>query len=548
VRPRPSHCKLIRVLPSDALAAAVPPAPSPTERTRAQDRLLLAVSLAAVAVPFLAVRLPPIADLPQQVAQIRLLADAWGDPAGPWAIDGFGPNRLAYLVLGGSWALVGPRDAGRLAMLAIGIGWVAAAHLIARRRGRSSAAAVLASILFFNHATYWGFYAFALGAPIFAGWVHLTDRLPARLSWRARGALLAGALLLFLAHALWFAAGLAWLGLSALPRGGVRPAFARLATVAPVIACAALWAGGLGGTAFDAARIPPVWETGLLDRVDPRWLAQATLGGLRGRVEGIALLGLALWGVAGALGALWRRRAGRAATAREGGLDGTLLLAAALLVAATLLLPSKTASTIGFAQRWMPMAAFLALLALPAPALPRRAAVAAVSAAALLFAGLTGRAWRTFEQVELAGLEESVAAVAPWERVLGLDFVKKSPTVRGRPFLQAFAWAQVLHGSPLAFTFAEFPSSLVQRARPAPEPWTPNLVWYAERVRREDLRWFDVVLVNADAAAHARIASELALLPVTTGSGRWRLYRTAASAPTRPSTPGFLARHSVCSP
>jgi hypothetical protein len=120
--------------------------------------------------------------------------------------------------------------------------------------------------------------------------------------------------------------------------------------------------------------------------------------------------------------------------------------------------------------------------------------------------------------------------------------------VRGRPFLQTFAWAQVLHGSPLAFTFAVFPSSLVRTPKAAPAPWTPNLEWYAERVRREDLGWFDVVLVNAaDDAAHARLAASLALTPVTR-SGRFRLYRTPPPPPPPPWSPTFLARHSVCAP
>jgi hypothetical protein len=186
------------------------------------------------------------------------------------------------------------------------------------------------------------------------------------------------------------------------------------------------------------------------------------------------------------------------------------------------------------------------VLALPAPALPRRAAAALASAGALLFAGATGAAWRTFERVELEGLEPSLARIGPTDRVLGLDLVKTSPAVRGRPFLQTFAWAQVLHGSPLAFSFAVFPSSLVQTPKAAPDPWTPNLVWYAERARREDLGWFDVVLVNAaDDAAHAQVAQSLSLAPVT-AAGRWRLYRTPPPAP--PWSPTFLARHSVCAP
>jgi hypothetical protein len=536
------------VLPTDPIPASLAGERLSGGRAHSQDRVLLAVSLAAIALPFLLVHFPPIADLPQQVAQLQLFASTWRDPSSSYVVDGLGPNRLVYVLLAAGWALAGPRHAGQLAMVAIGALWALAAHGLARRRGRSAAAAVIASALFFNHATYWGFYAFALGAPLFAVWVHLGDRLPARLSWRAGAALLCGAILLFLAHALWFAAGMVWLASAALARHGVRAALLRAAAVAPAVAVAAIWWGGLGGTAFDATRIPPVWETGLLDRVRPAWLAQAALGGLRGRTEAVVLGVLAIWSIAGGARALscWRRA--RGAAAPESRVDGALLLAAVLLFLAALVLPSKTASTILFAQRWMPPALFLAVLALPAPALPRRAAAALASAGVLAFAVLTGAAWRTFERVELAGLEESLEVIGPSERVLGLDLVKTSPTVRGRPFLQTFAWAQVLHGSPLAFTFAVFPSSLVRTPKAAPAPWTPNLEWYAERVRREDLGWFDVVLVNAaDDAAHARLAASLALTPVTR-SGRFRLYRTPPPPPPPPWSPTFLARHSVCAP
>jgi hypothetical protein len=539
------------VLPTDSTPTSAALARQGGRRAHSHDRVLLAVSLAAVALPFLLVRFPPIADLPQQVAQLQLLASTWRDPSSPYVVDGLGPNRLVYVLLAGGWAVAGPRHAGQLAMVAIGALWALAAHGLARRRGRSMAAAVIASALFFNHATYWGFYAFALGAPLFAVWVHLGDRLPARLSWRGGAALLCGAILLFLAHALWFAAGMAWLASAALARHGVRAALARAAAVAPAVVVAALWWGSLGGTAFDATRIPPVWETGLLDRVRPAWLAQAALGGLRGRTEAVALGVLAIWFIAGGARALslpCARDPPRLAAAPESRVDGALLLAAVLLFLAALVLPSKTASTILFAQRWMPPALFLAVLALPAPALPRRAAAALASAGVLAFAGLTGAEWRTFERVELAGLEESLEAIGPSERVLGLDLVKTSPTVRGRPFLQTFAWAQVLHGSPLAFSFAVFPSSLVRNPKAAPPPWTPNLEWYAERVRREDLGWFDVVLVNAaDDPAHARLAASLALTPVTQ-SGRFRLYRTPPPPPTPPWSPTFLARHSMCAP
>jgi hypothetical protein len=505
-------------------------------RSVARDATLAAVSLAALALPFLAVRDPPIADLPQQVAQIRLFAESWTEASAVYRVQWSNPNRLSYLLLGGSWLAVGPREAGRVAMLAIGALWIAAAHVIARRRGRPAEAAVLASLVFFNHTTYWGFYSFSCGLPLFVLFVDLTDRLPARSSWADRGKLLGATLLLFLTHALWFAAGLAWLALSALVFKGPRATVSRLLTVSPLVAWAVAWTRTLGGTPFDA---PPVWKDVEL-RYRAEWLVDATLGGLRGDAEeALAKLFLA-WVVVGVVVAALRRLRPRpeadavvgasrpAAAGSPERWDGTLLLAAAMLVAGAAILPNKTHGTIRFAERWMPMAAFFALLAAPTAPWLRRIAAPAVAAVALAYSAFTAGAWQQFERRELAGLHESVAALPSGPTVLGLDLVKESDVVRGRPFLQTFAWSQVLHGGDVHFSFARFPSSLVGLRDPKREPWTPNLVWYGERARPSDVSHFDYVLVNAaDDGVHAAAAARLNLSAVTE-RGRWRLYRPGA--------------------
>src|SRR4026209_535559 len=120
-----------------------------------------------VALPFLLVRFPPITDLPQHVAQVRLFQEAWQDPSGPYRIQWLTPYSLQYLVLAGAWAIAGPAAAGRVGMLMVGVLWVTTFHLIAYRRNRPVAAAALASALFFTKTTYWGFYGFAVGWPIF---------------------------------------------------------------------------------------------------------------------------------------------------------------------------------------------------------------------------------------------------------------------------------------------------------------------------------------------------------------------------------------------
>src|SRR2546426_10114094 len=107
-----------------------------SEDTRALRSLLALLCCACVTIPFLSVHFPPIADLPQQVAQIRLFLETLHNADGPYRIQWFTPYSLSYSLLGISWALAGPESAGRIAMLAIGVLWTVGAHTLAAQRGR----------------------------------------------------------------------------------------------------------------------------------------------------------------------------------------------------------------------------------------------------------------------------------------------------------------------------------------------------------------------------------------------------------------------------
>jgi hypothetical protein len=84
-----------------------------------------------VALPFLAVTFPPITDLPQHVAQVRLLFDALGDPGSPYRVQWLTPYSLVYGVLALAWVLVEPIAggvaAGRLGMLVVALARAGAA-------------------------------------------------------------------------------------------------------------------------------------------------------------------------------------------------------------------------------------------------------------------------------------------------------------------------------------------------------------------------------------------------------------------------------------
>lgn len=481
-----------------------------------------------VALPFLVVTFPPITDLPQQTAQVRLFLDAVTNPDSPYRVQWTTPNGLAWAPFGLAWVVLPPVAAGRVGMLLLALLWVGAVGALARWRRRSAAAAVLAAVFVFHHALYWGFAGFVAGFPIFALWLTVTGRDPGDRSAAVDMALhLGGALLLYFTHALWFAAGLLWLGIFALASRAWRrpgPWLGRSLAVLPVGVLALVWFVGVQETPFST---PPLWRHLPWERLAPERLLEASLGGLRGPLEAI-VFALVLGWIALALGAAWRSgRLGRST-------DRRLLGVALFFFALYLVLPDKYTNTILFAQRWLPPA--LACLVLAVPPLPVRPVLRRVLALGILAAFCLGTAtvWMEVEARELAGLEKALAALPaePPPKVLGLAFDRESPRLDGVPFLQTFAWAQVLRGGELNFSFALFPSSLVVYDPVPARPWTEGLEWYPDRVRREDFPYFTHVLMGAsDDDVHRFLAGAPELEPVTS-RGVWRLYRVREAGVT----------------
>lgn len=481
------------------------------------ERLVPAAACCAlVAAPFLVVDFPPVTDLPQHVAQIRLFMEAMRDPTSGYTIQWFTPYSLVYGLLGAAWAVCRPAAAGRAATLVLVVLSVAAVHWLAARRNRPVAAAVLASVVVFNHTLYWGFLSFVVGWLPFIVWLELTTRNSAGPFGRADALrYCAAALLLYVSHALWFALGLLWLLLvSVTHRVPLASTVRRLVAVAPIVLAAAAWYPQLASAGFVS---PPVWVQTPTGRLSFSWLINATLGGLNGPAESLMLLVLVGW----IAGSLWLDGDGLRTL-----VDRDLLCAGVLCWTLALLLPDKYMNTIQFGARWMPAGAVLLLLAVPAPRMAPRLQPLFAMVAVSVFCLTTARAWKHFEERELSGLPEALAALPERPRVLGLDFVKQSSIIRERPFLQIFAYAQVLRGGSLNFSFAGFAPSLVVYREPLPVAWTIGLEWFAEQVRKEDLRHFDYALVNATDRGHAAFAAAMGLSRREDGP-RWRLYRIA---------------------
>jgi prepilin-type processing-associated H-X9-DG protein len=469
------------------------------------------------------VRFPPITDLPQHVAQVRLFQEAWQDPSGPYRIQWLTPYSLQYLLLAGAWAIAGPAAAGRVGMLMVGLLWVTTFHLIAYVRRRPPAGAALASTLFFTKTTYWGFYGFAIGWPLFALWLLLTTgrrRDDAR--WFDALLALGIGVLLYVVHVLWLGAAVLWLAVSTVVlRVPIRATLMRALGLAPVLIVTAIWYPRLSAGGFTS---PTVWIVTPTGRLSFNWLVNGLFGGLRGPIEfGIVAI-LALWAL---LACVQHRTSLRAV------LDVGLLTAAAIFFAFALILPDKHSNTILFSLRWLPIAGALALLACP-PVRARGIVTRLVPLCVLaLLSFATISSWRQFESEEMSGLAESLATLPQQPRVIGLDFVKYSEFVMDRPFLQTFAYAQVLHGGRLNFSFADFVPSPVVFRDFGHRRWTLGLEWFPERVQASDLAFFDYALVNGNEAVHERF-SRLFGVPGVTGQGRWRLYRLQPNPGAKP--------------
>ena len=493
--------------------------------TRSEDgrtlRIVLAlVTAGAVALPFVVVRFPPSTDLPQHLAQFRLLLDTVGNPQSPYRIQWLTPYSLVYGVLGIAWACGGPLAAGRLVLLTLGLLSAAATHLLAAQRRRPPEAAVLASLLFFSPILYWGFVSFAMGWPAFLLWLIVTTRAPLeRFSWPRAGALLGCAVLLYVSHALWFAAGVIWLLLHGIVfRLPWRAVAWRVASITPILAGATIWYPHLAASGFVSAT---EWTTTPIGRLSFSWLADTGAGGLRGATKYGVLGAFIGWITLSA----WQRR-----HAFWNLVDGELLLAGALCAACALLLPDKYMNTIEFAERWTPAALALLLLAVPAPAVTPSLLRAGMCAVAAVFSLSTTMAWNRFERSELSGLQEALDALPDSPRLVELDLIQQSAIVEKRPFVHLYAYAQALHGGTLYFSFAAFaPMPVIFKELRNP-PWAAGKEWGAEPEDLADLRFFDFVIVGGDAELQERYRAMASLTPVT-HDGVWRLYRTQPRAP-----------------
>ncbi len=469
------------------------------------------------AVPIVLTPFPPTTDLPQHLNQVILATAHAGDGAGPYAVLWGAPNTLVYGFIFLLERVFSPEFLGRAVLLFLTAAWIFAIFFTAVRRKRPAEGAVLAALFLFNISFYWGFLNFLAGFPVFIAWFFLTARKEAHPPAWWYAAVMVASFFLYFGHVLWFIAGAAWFGLTSLLRRlPLRSLVLRAATLIPAGLFSLFWYRKFA--VFQAAsdlNLAPEWINRPFEKPFTLWFRSVAFGGGTGRLETFLFFFLLAW--AGLSLATrrqeWRRR-----------VDADLASAAGLFFAIAFFAPDTFRNTIYFSGRWAAVSFILAVLSLPAPRIKPALRRTAAWGAVLVFYLVTTLHWAGYETTELTGLEESLAGIPRASRVLGLDYVKTSRYFAHRPFLQLYSYAHVSRGAELGFSFARHSTGLVAFRRKQPNPWTPKLDWYAERVKESDLAYFDYVLVNGRPYDHDHRLPRRRLSAVTT-TGRWRLYR-----------------------
>src|SRR5690606_3639184 len=170
--------------------------------------------------------------------------------------------------------------------------------------------------------------------------------------------------------------------------------------------------------------------------------------------------------------------------------------------------------------RFVLLALLLVPLCLPTLGRARGGLVFAATAALSLYAsyGVTGR-FEAFARDEIGDFDEAIAEIPEGSRTAALVFDRGSEQVRFSPFLHAGAMLQAGRGGAVMFTFVDFPQSPVRfrdEARPPRVP--PRWEWTPERVRPEELGYYDYVLVRGGPGAIAGSAR----FELVFDGARWR--------------------------
>ncbi|MEM1009286.1 MAG: hypothetical protein AAGJ35_09800, partial [Myxococcota bacterium] len=396
---------------------------------------------------------------------------------------------------------------------------------------------------------YWGFLNFLLGWPLFLLWFLWLERSESQRPWWFEWSTSLGLLvLLYTAHILWFGvAGLWWLCASVVRmlrreyrdwRRLLREGLCFMLLSFPIL----LWWPFLQqrrmliNTKFSMFWMNLTWKK----------VEISVFGALRGVYEQWVLLGIfgiLIVGVIMGLLQKWNTPKRSITT----WIDVPSLRLGAMLLLVVLCVPDGYRNIKAFAGRWLPFVLLAWVWACAAWRVPcvesavqsrgRGSPIDAVLRWSRWIFGVlwmlmatgfwwqTRISWQRFEQQELQGLSLVLRRLPPQPRVLGLDFLPVSQHLLvGRVFLHMSAYAQVLHGGRLAYSFAELPSSLVVFRDPQKYSRFERILWNPFALRRSHLNAFTHVIIHARAPQQQALRMAYQLEP-RSPPALWRLYR-----------------------
>ena len=485
-------------------------------------------SMAALSLlPLLIVKYPPMVDLPQHAAQIRLWQDL-DDHADTHKLNPLTPYLATYLA-GRALAEVFPIRAAMKVLVAVLILALplALVHLLVRTGG-DRWWALLGFPLSYSFCFYWGLLNFLAAAPL--GIVLVTLALDLRRSFDGgrhglgREVVLALlALALLATHGLVCAFALLVAGTATLlAAGSVRTAVLRQLAFLPA-AAGGLWWYLATRSAEEQTSKPFTW--------DFRWSRFAELpgtllgdpGGRQAALFGAAMLVLVLL-------ALRRPAAGPAPARLRLARAVPFVLALGVFLFAPDIYFRAAFFNLRFAVFLVPWLLLAVVPGRPADRLSRT--LVAVLAAAWLVA-LIPR-FLAFDR-EAREIDGPLAAMEPDRRVLGLVFEPFSAAVPAPAHLHLFAWYAAEKGGIADFSFAYFYPQLV-RYRPDVEPLVPDAFSWRPQTFDDRLRSsYDYFLVRSstDRTAELFPSHRPPAVRLRVHSGKWWLYEVQAGTFSR---------------
>lgn len=537
----------MRTTRRDELARARRPSPAtvaPVTR-RLVPEVLLALLAVACAWPLFVVDHPPIQDLPQHLAAMRVLVD-YDVPSLRFAeffeVDLLRTQYLAYYgavrVLG---TVLSVELANRLVLATAIVGTPYAMRALLRALGRDERLCVLTLPLTWNAHLILGFLNFISAIPLALLGLALAARLRQQFTPRLAAGLAVVSALTFYTHVVPFA----FLGLGAalmLVGDGPRETGKRWLALVPAGLCALLWtrvspagqatlhATAIGGDAAAPGPQPHFAAPGDALREAPMWLTDV----LHGDTDIQLLIAYVLL-----LLSFLAVGAGRdeADTSPEGRRRGRMLRVVGLLSPLAVLAYFVTPTS----YDWIwPINARFPLLALifAIPLLPRARGVGGVVLVTL--AGLltlrsaqaVTEAFVAFETEEVGALDQAIAVIPEGSRTVGLIWDRGSRHVAFSPFIHSVAWVQARRGGAVMFTFDDFPQSpVVFREDNRPPRVGPRWEWMPERVNPDtDLGFYHYVLTRGGPGRIARSTQ----FDEVFHDGPWRVYRRRYLEPGLP--------------